>query len=242
MSFGCHFDETDGTSEAFANAIEKARRSGVLFFAATGNSGNTYHGLGYPARCQGVFKVFASDESEKAAHFGNTTIPESPDECYFVRGCSVVSAWPCALKDQAKLDGMDVWCSCTLTGMDDKEKMEHSMQCQDQWTIMSGTSCATPILVGLVAGLIYRFYNRYNSLENVKEKLGPDKRFKSQIGVTTILNKMSVTDKKRRFLRPWPSRDPGRFFDGIEGEDLEIITQFATRLDEALGEKGIYVY
>lgn len=124
MSFGWPSSDFDGYNE-LQDAIDRAYHKQVLMFAAASNSGGNL-GRAYPASSSHVFCVHSTDTHGNRSGFSPTHEKDTVN--FATVGESVQSAWPTFLCDD-------------VPG-------------QSYLVSRSGTSYATPILVGIVAFLL----------------------------------------------------------------------------------------
>lgn len=130
MSFGFPTCSIDGYSK-LESALKNAYAKDVLLFAAASNSGGQL-GRSFPAREPTVIAVHATDANGNRSRFSPT--PLNDDANLATIGEAVESAWPVHLCDE--------------------------ISNPDCVQIKSGTSFATPILVGISAFLL--MYARAN--------------------------------------------------------------------------------
>lgn len=226
MSFG-----SEEISYNIRNAIDRALKHNVILLAAAGNSGN-HTSIPYPAKEDRVFKIFAADTSGFAAKFSPPVDDSGLHNSYFILGSGVVSAWPQGLQEQAKADGLGVFCHSP------KHEIGHSKDDCDVRAIMSGTSFATPIVAALVA-ILYQFYNTNKWEITLREdSLGS---FKSPQAIRAILFKMSRWSQQApyNFLVPARGRDNYFWFQsrgqtGRNNENQTHIEFFSKRLSNIL--------
>lgn len=131
-------------SPELRKAVKRALSEDVIVMAAAGNSGNRKD-IPYPAREEGVFKLFAANSHGFAAGFSPQPDPRDTRYNYHIQGCGVVSTWPNKLQERAVKDKLEVFCRS------DHECLQGKC---DLWTRMSGSSFATPISAALLA-IIY---------------------------------------------------------------------------------------
>lgn len=117
-----------GTMQALGDAVEHALKKNVVVVAAMGNSGHNGNPISYPASYPGVIAVGATDAEDKIAFFSS-----------FNKYCSVSSP---GVKIMSTSPTYDVWLTKNSGGKITKN-----------YTFMSGTSMATPLVAGL-CGLI----------------------------------------------------------------------------------------
>jgi subtilisin family serine protease len=117
-----------GTMEALGDAVAHALAKNVVVVAAMGNSGHDGNPISYPASYPGVIAVGATDADDKIAFFSS-----------FNKYCSVSSP---GVKIMSTSPTYDVWLTKNTGGKITKN-----------YTYMSGTSMATPLVAGL-CGLI----------------------------------------------------------------------------------------
>lgn len=232
MSFG-----SEDMSCEIRDAIDEALKRNVILLAAAGNSGNR-RDIPYPASEDGVFKIFAANSSGYTADFSSPTGDHDQHHSYFIFGCGVVSTWPPSLREKAEDEELEVFC------YDYKDGHKHSEDGRDIWTVMSGTSFATPIAAALVA-IIYQFYDANESLESrVRLRDGSKGRFKSPKAVRAIFTKMSRKSLQApyNFLEPARGKDDYFYFRPLgpgKASRLNIDGQtpiqfFSKKLSEAL--------
>jgi len=218
MSFGmddvCHDTKT---------AIEDALKENVILLAAAGNGGNC-KGIPYPASEKDVFEIFASKPSGYAADFSAPSRPVSGSYSFF--GCKVVSIWPSSILNTAK-NGRS-----SLFHYDDKGNHKDLQNGCNSWTVMSGTSFASPLVAALVA-VLYQFHEENRS--DILRDLHPNTNFKSPRAVLAIFDRMSkVSDNAwYNFLEPtWGKDEFFRFIPGYHNEGQRKF--FAGKLRDAL--------
>ena len=117
-----------GTMPALGDAIQHALKKNSVVIAAMGNSGHNGNPISYPAAYPGVIAVGATDAEDKIAFFSS-----------FNKYCSVSSP---GVNIYATTPTYDVWLTKNSNGKITKN-----------YSYMSGTSMATPLVAGL-AGLI----------------------------------------------------------------------------------------
>ena len=117
-----------GTMQSLGDAVKFALSKNVVVVAAMGNSGHNGNPISYPASYPGVIAVGATDADDKIAFFSS-----------FNKYCSVSSP---GVKIFSTSPTYDVWLTKNSGGKITKN-----------YTFMSGTSMATPLVAGL-CGLI----------------------------------------------------------------------------------------
>lgn len=117
-----------GTMQSLGDAVKFALSKNVVVVAAMGNSGHAGNPISYPASYPGVIAVGATDADDKIAYFSS-----------FNKYCSVSSP---GVKIMSTSPTYDVWLTKNSGGKITKN-----------YTYMSGTSMATPLVAGL-CGLI----------------------------------------------------------------------------------------
>ncbi len=117
-----------GTMQALGDAVKYALSKNSVVVAAMGNSGNSGNPVSYPAAYPGVIAVGATDSNDKIAVFSS-----------FNKYCSVSSP---GVQIFSTTPTYDVWLTKNSGGRITKE-----------YSFMSGTSMATPLVAGL-CGLI----------------------------------------------------------------------------------------
>ncbi len=117
-----------GTMSALGDAVSHALKKNVVVVAAMGNSGHNGNPISYPASYPGVIAVGATDAEDKIAFFSS-----------FNKYCSVSSP---GVKIMSSTPTYDVWLTKNSGGKITKN-----------YSYMSGTSMATPLVAGL-CGLI----------------------------------------------------------------------------------------
>ena len=117
-----------GTMQSLGDAVNHALKKNVVVVAAMGNSGHNGNPISYPASYPGVIAVGATDADDKIAFFSS-----------FNKYCSVSSP---GVKIMSTSPTYDVWLTKNSGGKITKN-----------YTYMSGTSMATPLVAGL-CGLI----------------------------------------------------------------------------------------
>lgn len=132
MSFGFPTCKIDGYEE-LEHAIKHAYYRDVLLFAAASNSGGQL-GRAYPAREANVICVHSTDARGNRSPFSPTAVPQDVNLATVGEGVS--SAWPIHL--------------CSGDERAEAEEGEDGMYS----TVKSGTSYATPIMVGIAAFLL----------------------------------------------------------------------------------------
>jgi subtilisin family serine protease len=200
MSFG-----SENMSAEIRNAVEDACKQNVILLAASGNCGNLKE-VSYPAQLDSVFKIFATNEHGFAAGFSPPDDVCNSDYSYFTLGSNVVSTWPSNLQEQARDDGIDLFCYNSGNGHD------CSRGGCDVRTVMSGSSFATPIAAALVA-IIYQFYDANESLDSrVRLCEESSDRFKTAQAVRVILSKMSKRSRRAKYNVLDPTRGRDNYF------------------------------
>ncbi|KAF2805711.1 subtilisin-like protein [Mytilinidion resinicola] len=234
ISFG-----NEDMSWEIRDAIEKAIKQNVIVLAAAGNSGNR-KGIPYPAVEDDVFKIFASKSNGYAAGFSPPP-SHAPDYSYFIYGDGVVSTWPSSLLEQAKSNGLEVF-PYNYEGVE-----EHSKNASGTWTLLSGTSFATPLAAALVA-IIYQFHDVNKSSKSpIRLRHENKSNFKSRKAVRAIFTQMSRTSDKAPYnvLEPARGKDdnflfrPHKFTGPHKASPLNIWDQtpiqfFSKRLTDIL--------
>lgn len=197
-----------------------ARKTNIILLGAAGNFGNTRADVSYPARVDGVFKIFASDHTGYASNI-SPQVSKSSDYCFSTLGCNVESIWPSGLRQAAEKMGLRII-----------EKANGS----ELWTTMSGTSFAAPIAASLVA-IIYQFYSENVDLVRLPEKLA----FKSPDVVKAILLKMSMAPKQDRYnyLNPTSGRESFFLYHGGVSKVMPMDQFFGGKLTEAIYHAGL---
>ncbi|KAL1838623.1 hypothetical protein VTJ49DRAFT_2460 [Mycothermus thermophilus] len=171
ISFGCQ------KSQVAKDALKKAVFKDVIVFAATGNSGNTK--TPFPASEDGVFKVYSCTAFAKEDE--TTGTPSDSYNSFHTLGRDIESVWPSHLAENiGSNDGKQVHLKC-----------KSSRNPRDTWTVMSGTSFATPIAAAMVA-IIYQFYRAHETEINLRLKTTADK-LTTISSVRHILKCMSTT-------------------------------------------------
>ena len=117
-----------GTMQSLGDAVAHALKKNSVVVAAMGNAGHAGNPISYPAAYPGVISVGATDAEDKIAMFSS-----------FNKYCSVSSP---GVKIFATTPTYDVWLTKNSQGKITKN-----------YSFMSGTSMATPLVAGL-AGLI----------------------------------------------------------------------------------------
>jgi subtilisin family serine protease len=117
-----------GTMATLGEAVKHALSKNSVVVAAMGNSGHNGNPISYPAAYPGVISVGATDSEDKIAMFSS-----------FNKYCSVSAP---GVKIWATTPTYDVWLTKNSGGRITKE-----------YSFMSGTSMATPLVAGL-AGLV----------------------------------------------------------------------------------------
>ena len=128
-------------------------------FAATGNSGNTK--TPFPASEDGVFKVYSCTAFAKEDE--TTGTPSDSHNSFHTLGRDIESLWPSHLAENVGGKEGAVQLKCKSSG-----------NLRDTWTVMSGTSFATPIAAAMVA-IIYQFYRAHEDEINLRLKKTADK-------------------------------------------------------------------
>jgi subtilisin family serine protease len=113
-----------GTMQSLGDAVEHALKKNVVVVAAMGNSGHQGNPISYPAAYPGVIAVGATDSDDKITFFSS-----------FNKYCSVSSP---GMKIFATTPTYDVWLTKNSQGHITKN-----------YSYMSGTSMATPLVAGL---------------------------------------------------------------------------------------------
>ncbi|KAK6443771.1 hypothetical protein FP744_10000019 [Trichoderma asperellum] len=236
MSFG-----SEDMSCDIRDAIDEAIKRNVILLAAAGNSGNRKH-IPYPASEEGVFKIFAANTSGYATEFSPPASDSDSKYSYFTLGFGVVSTWPLSLQKEAAADELYTFCRNA------RDEHEHSEDGCDVWTVLSGTSFATPIAAALVA-IIYQFYDANEPLKSrVKLREGSTGRFKTSKAVRAILDKMSRTSPRApyNFLEPARGRDDYFYFrpgpGNVSGQNMDGQTPiefFSKKLSDVLYSANI---
>lgn len=144
MSFGFPTCQIDGYEE-LEQAVEHAYYRDVLLFAAASNNGGQ-RGRAYPAREANVICVHSTDARGNRSPFSPTAVPQ--DVNLATVGEGVISAWPMHL--------------CSSDERGEADEGEDGMYS----TVKSGTSYATPIMVGIAAFLL--LYARLSLPESAK--------------------------------------------------------------------------
>lgn len=209
ISFGYPFIKT----EELRNAIRKAIFQDVLVFGAAGDFGNTRAYVSFPARLEGVFKIFASDHHGRGSSFSpNRT--SNPSYCFSTLGTNVVSIWPEDRREAAKKGDIQIVDMPKQKGL---------------WVAMSGTSFATPIAASLAA-IIYQFYDA----NKVMMSIPPSLKFKTVEVVRAVLLQMSmeVDIDRYNYLDPTVGRD--NFFNFREGRGEDRVSFFARKLADCI--------
>ncbi|KAL0939175.1 lipid acyl hydrolase [Colletotrichum truncatum] len=200
-------------------AISKVQQNhNVILLCATGNSGNEIVGPLFPAKSHGIFKIFATDHSGVISNISTAKTSDS-DFCFSVLGCNIESTWPSApeLRERAERNGFKV-----------TERMRKGTTA-GLWTVMSGTSFATPVAASLVA-ILFQFYD-----ENAhKVRLRQGVFFKTVEVLKRVLLSMSNAGRDGyNHLVPTKGRgDDFNFINALPGETRTNF--FARRLTEVV--------
>lgn len=205
----------DGKSKPVHTGISLGLYKNVIILGAAGNFGNR-RGFGYPANAERVFKIFATTNLDWG-HDMSPTASSDPGYCFGILGRNVETTWPLKLKDKAK----------QLTNRSAKDSK--------LWTVMSGTSFATPIAASLVA-IAYQFYN-----ENKRKiALGAHSEgFKSIAVVRVVLkamNRPAGKGDKFNLLSPELGRDNVFRYDRPRCQDK--ISFYAKKLEDVIWASG----
>lgn len=214
MSFCCA--ETPALRTAARHAVSKD----VLLFAATGNSGLN-EDLIYPATEHRVFKVMASNYIGEKTPF--STPSENKDYSLLTLGCAIESTWPCTLRSAAADQGLEVTCPRAIIRKKLETKDQHprgsDCTCTDTWTVMSGTSFATPIAAAFAA-VVYQFYNAHRSKIKLDNR---EEGFKSITSMRRVLKAMTVQPGIRSYLRaPNHKANPFMFRPASKGAATSV--------------------
>ncbi|KAH0438025.1 thermostable alkaline protease [Colletotrichum camelliae] len=197
ISLGCD-EEMNGH---IRRAINEVRKSNVVILCAAGNHGITRESLPVPARLDGVFKIFACEPNGHASTM-NPLPTSDGDYCFGTLGCNIQSTWPISLKRVGEKGGLE---------MIEDPKLE----LPGLWTVMSGTSFATPIAAALVA-ILYQFYDENKAIRF--KKLPPSVAFKTPEAVKAILLRMSLfrgTDGHKTLVPTSGKHNHFKFYRGI---------------------------
>lgn len=184
ISFSCK--KTTDIKEAIEYALSKQ----ILIFAATGNTGYN-NDLIYPAAEDKVFKVRACDHNGEKARYA----APAADKRYtlLTLGSAVESTWPPSLRAEAADNGLEVKCPRPDVRDNPVYPKQHprdgKCDCNDTWTVMSGTSFAAPVAASFAA-VVYQFWNKHQNQFRLNEGTEP---FKSIHSMRLVLKAMART-------------------------------------------------
>lgn len=190
MSFGFPTCKIEGYQE-LSHAIKHAYYRDVLLFAAASNSGGQL-GRAYPAREANVICVHSTDARGNGSPFNPTAVPQ--DVNLATVGEGVISAWPmhlCGSEAEEAEDGM-------------------------YSTVKSGTSYATPIMVGIAAFLL--LYARLNLPESAN-------LLKTRSRMMMLLQRIAQKGQGGGLRDGYYFVDVSLYADSLFGKDKELIDQ-----------------
>lgn len=197
ISFSCK--KTTDVKEAIEYALSKQ----ILIFAATGNTGYN-NDLIYPAAEDKVFKISACDHNGEKARYA----APAADKRYtlLTLGSAVESTWPPSLRAEGADNGLEIKCP----EPDARDKPEYLKQhqrdgkcdCNDTWTVMSGTSFAAPIAASFAA-VVYQFWNTHQGKFRLNEGTDPFKSIHSmRLVLKAMARKTELSPNDRVYILP----------------------------------------
>jgi subtilisin family serine protease len=131
----------DGIFPELQDAIKQAIDHKTIVMAAAGNSDNAFSGIPYPASEHGVFKIFSVDGMGRMPS-NSPLVAKDAGLGFAAPGVSVESIYPLNLVETLKSRKLSV----TIKAVGTEPK--------GPWTVMTGTSFATPIAAAIAAVIL----------------------------------------------------------------------------------------